>query len=208
LANLLFLVYIIFVVFYWIYIFINNEVIKINLNFFQININIFISSFFKYLKNYFTNAKNFKNFNIIYNETQKEFLEKNTLLEKELSTKSDFKLNKYLIYIPFINLISIFNYNTKYKIHILNWIIISLLIIISIILNIFYINTLIYLLFLIFPISFWIWYLKENQLVYKPILLYIFLEPLIWLKNKTNSIFAKTKKLHNTEKEVKLKTSN
>jgi hypothetical protein len=57
--------------------------------------------------------------------------------EKELILKKELKLPKFLIYIPIINLIFLFFKNTKYRFHIINGLIITLILIITIILSIF-----------------------------------------------------------------------
>jgi len=168
-ANLLFLVYIIFVVFYLIYIFIQDEIIHINLDFIPDfdKIPVLLSSFKIYLKNYFKNSKEFMNFSkILAFELQKQKQEEISL-QKELSQKQDFKLNKYLAYIPVINLITLFNLNTKQKTHIINWLIITILFIVILVLSFFSLVSYKNILFLLFFIFFGIWYLRINNFTYK-----------------------------------------
>jgi hypothetical protein len=80
---------------------------------------IYLISSFIYLKKYFSGDK-FKNLNEIINEVYEE-KKKKDLEEKEiLKEKKDIKLPRYLIYIPYINLITLFEIKSKYKNHIIN----------------------------------------------------------------------------------------
>jgi len=56
----------------------------------------------------------------IINSLDKKNKFKNERIEKELKTKSNFKLNENIIYLPIINFITLFNLNTKQKKHIIN----------------------------------------------------------------------------------------
>lgn len=204
LASLLLLVYIIFITFTAINIFIRNKTISINLDNIllpnEILNNIII--WYKYLLNYFKKENDFVNFNLIKDKFLKEKEIKDNKLETILNTKSSFKLNNNIIYIPFVNLITIFNLDVKEKIHILNWLIITL--IISILILSFWINNS-YQIILLFPIAFWLWYLNAWILNYKiPIIYNIFsLINNIFLFFIT--VFNKVKKIKNTQTEVNLK---
>ncbi len=205
LATLFSLAYIVFITFIWITLFSINELITINLPEIFSPSKIYLLSIvlLKYLKNYF-NSNNFKTFDTIKNEIilkQNQEFEKD---EKELKTKKDIKLPKELIYIPFLNLIFLFFKNTKYSFHIINWLIITLLLTISFILNkTWYMNINLNILFL-FPILFWLWNLKY-KLAYKiPIIfdIYILFKNLVSIF-KTSKKVIKEKKAE--EKEISLK---
>ena len=199
-ANLFSLFYIIFVVFSSLYLVIKNEFLRINLNFIPWLEESFesLNSIIKYLKIYFK-KKRFVKLKSLIAEDKIKNREEADRLEKELKTKKDIKLPKFLIYIPIINFIFIFFIKSKYKIHIINWIIISLLIMLTGIawwLNLVYsrINIL-----FMFPIFYWTWYL-QTRLAYK--MPFIF-----WIYEIIKKIFdacrAGIKKIHDISKKEK-----
>jgi len=191
---LFWLFYIIFAVFSSINIIIREKIIGLNLDFLPniTEILIFIKSFIKYISNYFS-KKEFINLSEISKKSlenhQKDEIKNNELLKKLPTTK----INNLLIYIPFVNLVSLFFKNSNKKIHILNWVMITIFFIIFIILDYFnYISSSSYLL-LIFPIFFWYWYINVRP-AYKIPIIYDLFEIFNYIKN----IFKKTK---NTIKE-------
>jgi hypothetical protein len=107
----------------------------------------------KYLRNYFNDNK-FKQFSVLKNEEYEIIKE----IEKKdlefINIKKELRPAKFLIYIPFLNLIFIFFRNTKYLFHIINGLIITFIITLCIIISYFInINNYIYLLIL-YPILF------------------------------------------------------
>ena len=207
LASLLLLIYVIFIVFSWINLFIQNKVTNINLEKIptptdKLN---YLKALKKYLWNYFWNKKEFPSFSVILKNTKTEEMKVNNSEEKKLNAKNNFKLNNIFIYIPIINLISLFNTNVKQQKHIINWIIISMFFIIILILNHFIWFDNKYLLLLLFPICFWYWYLKAWVMDYEIPFLYIIFILFNWIKNKIKSIFIKVKKIKNTNTVVNLK---
>lgn len=205
LANLLSLIYIVLITFIWIHLFTRNELISIKLpNYFSPeNAYAWLISIIIYLKNYFNN-NDFKEFKTISKNNYVQLIEQENKNEIKLSKNKDFKLPKFLIYIPIINLIFLFFKNTKYSFHIINGLIITLLLIITWILaDFWYFNPSLHILSL-FPIFFWIGYLN-NRLAYKmPIIFDIY----IFIKN-TLSLFKfwskKLKEKRAEENEIKLK---
>ena len=167
LANLFSLFYIVLIAFIWINLFTRNEFIQVKLPqiFSPAKIHFFISISIKYLKNYFNDNK-FKQFSVLENE-ECEIIKLNEQKDIEfISTRKELRPAKFLIYIPFLNLIFIFFRDTKYIFHIINGIVITFIVIICIILSYFInINNYIYLL-ISFPILFWIWF-TSNKLEYK-----------------------------------------
>lgn len=163
LANFLFLIYIIFIVFLWINIVVNNNVIYLNLqkipNLKEIYVHFI--TIYKYLLTYIK-WKEFINYNVLYNRELNYIIDKEKNFITNSSILNETKLSKKLIYIPIINFIFIFNINSKYKNHIINWLIVSILFVISWVL--FWFDNK-YQLFLLFPLFFAIW--NINDLSYK-----------------------------------------
>ena len=207
LATLLLLSYIIFTVFSAILLFSQNEIININLNRIpttSLLLNI-IKTNVTYFFNYISNKKDFISFAEILKTKIHIDKKNNDLLKKELDIKDNFKLNNSIIYIPLINFITLFNLNTKQKIHIINWILISIILIIILVLNYIYYIDINYLLFLLFPIFFGLWHLKANIMNYKIPLIFDIFNIFLLIKNKISNIFKKVKKIKNTDKEITLK---
>ncbi len=192
---LFWLIYLIFVWFYSIMIITKKEVINFKLEKIKTfeELYILFLATIKYIKNYFTN--NFKNFSIVLDEVLNKFNE-NKLKDKEmLSSLENWKIKKFLYFIPIINLISFIDINSKNKFWVENWFIITLLFVLILVLKL---N--IYLLFLLFLISFSIWYFEKKEYkiyflydiynLFKKIFLKIFWFWKKWvsLKNKKNEI--------------------
>ncbi len=207
-ANLFVLFYIIFVVYVWINL-LNDKVISINLP------KIFLSPeekyyFTKNLKKYLSNYLNDKEFiplnEIIKSETHKQN-EMELKVEKELENKKDIKIKKSLIYIPFLNLIFIFLLNSKYKYHIINGLVITILLIISILLNKFwFIYSSVNLLFL-FPIFYGIWYI-DSRLAYRMPYIFMFYSLVSNFLSSIKNIFKKTNEIRKKEDKISLKPKN
>ncbi len=183
---------IIFLVFYSILLIINKNIISINLDKIPTFEEFIVKSisFFKYLKSYFTN----KNFTPIAT-FEKEIIQKNTELKNkktyEVLTLNEPKLKPYMYYIPYLNLISVIDYNSKYKYHIKNGLSITFL---SIIMIPFWNDIQFFNWFLIF---FGLWYLKDLSYSF-PILwgIYNFFEKIIF------KIFFIWEKVQKTSKKV------
>ncbi len=168
--NFLVLAYTIFIVLTWIMLVINRTFIKINLSKIPSfsEINDYLKIFFNYIINFFKN--NFLEFSKV-KKIYFEKKEKKEILELEkLNKNKDLQIYKKLIYFPILNFIFIFFINTKYKNHIINWILLSIL---TIIFYFFNFNKYYYL-FIIMWIFYWIWNLKNIN--YKFPFLYNFYE--------------------------------
>lgn len=208
LSNLLSLIFIIIITFIWVNLFTRNELLQIKLPdiFSPQNTYTLLVSLISYLKNYFSN-ENFKDFKSTYTDTLNRIKLQKELDEKELLTKNDLKIHKFLIYIPIINLIFLFIKNTKYSFHIKNGLIITLILLISIFLGYFwYLNQKLNLL-LIFPILFWIGYVWNTLSYRMPIIydIYILLSKICsFLKFWTKKINEKRKETN----EVSLKVED
>jgi hypothetical protein len=205
LANLLTLAYIILITFIWINLFTRNELLQIKLPkaFSPENSYLWLISSIEYLKNYFKDW-DFKEFNTLIKANSEKLNKQELADETLLKTKKDLKLPKFLIYIPFINLIFLFFKNTKYNFHIINGIIITLIITWLIWLS--YITNINYNFFLLilFPTLFWIWYTKDRLAYRMPIIfdIYILFSKIFsFLKFWTKQI----KEKRNEVNEVKLK---
>jgi len=142
----------------------------------------------KYIKNYFWKWE------FIW-ITKLKFLEKERKIEEErnndvlLNKLPNIKIPKILIYIPIVNIITIFFTKTKQKFHIINWLILTLIFIILLILNYYYIIDPKINLLLLFPIFFWIWYI-DSRLAYKMPFVFDIFE----LLNNFRKFFIRTNK--------------
>ncbi len=210
LATLFLLVYIIFIVATAVYLFIQNEIININLS--KLPNSHLILNYYKtaktYFSNYFWNKKEFPNFSEILKLKLEEEKIKNKTSENNLKIKDNFKLKNFIIYIPIINIITLFNLNTKQQKHIINWLLITIIFIIILVLNHFYWLNNNYLLFLLFPITFGYWYLKAGIMNYEIPFLFSIYNIYSWIKNKFKKLFSKAQTLKNTTKEINLKVWN
>lgn len=206
LANLLLLLYIIFIVFSSINLFIRNEVININTKslLFGSDILNYIKAISIYMFNYFSSKKDFLKFwdvlkQVILKENKNEEIE-----IKNQNSLNNFKLWKYIVYIPLINFICLFNLNSKQKFHIINWILISITLII--LYFVYWINNK-YFLILTIPLAFAIWNLNAWIMNYKIPFLYNIFNILLWIKNHIIDILNKIRKVKNTQKQVNLKVN-
>lgn len=162
---------------------------------------LLIKVYFIYISTHLR-KKDFKWFKeILEVEKQKEINEENERT-KELTKAKDIKLSKDLIYIPWINLIFLFFIRSKYKLHIINSLVITLLIILSFV-SFWFTNISA---LALFPIFYGMWYI--NRLWYKMPFIYnlyfIFEKMFLSIKN----MFSKVKKIKNTEQKINLKVSN
>lgn len=185
---LLLLWYSIFVVFIGINLFIRNELIEL-----QIPKVLSFSdseSFFiilcKYIKNYFSN-NDFITFNKLSEQYNKAKQEQQIVQNKEILNLPTNNLAKFLIYIPFINIIFLFIKDEKYKYHIRNALILNMILLIAILFDIFGSTSSWIYVFFIFPILFGIGQLKNNIAYKMP---YVYWITKIFIKIK--SIFIKT----------------
>ena len=195
---LLMLIYIVFVSFNWAYLFLKDEVITINLpNIILPRYSIlYLKAFFTYIKLYF--KWNFKNYSEILNEKkleQEKDEEAKTLMIEKLPPV---KLSKYLIYIPFINIIFLFQKANQHTYHIRNWLTITFLYLIFLIALFFSVISSKLLILFLFPICFGIWML--NKLYYKMPYIY----DLYSIFDRATNVFNSwKKKIDEKRKEVK-----
>lgn len=202
LATLLLLIYIIIVVFLSINLVTRSEIVNINLESIPNlkDIILLIISLSKYLKLYFS-KKEFRLFKEILEETKKEDALRLENDEKTLSEKPDFKLPSILVYIPVINVTSLFNLNSKLQKHIVNWIIISVLFILSWL--VLWFDNKVQIL-LAFPLFFGIWHLKTD-LSYETPLFYDIYRVVKFILTKIKNLFSFLHKKHKEEKNETLK---
>ena len=207
LANLLLLVYIIFIVFTAINLFAQDKVINIKLNevpFPREKLN-YLKALKIYLWNYFSGKKDFIEFSEILKKVKEEEKQKQEEFNNSISKLGDFKLPKFIIYTPVLNFISLFNYNTKQKNHIINGILLStIFIILWITKGIF--NY--YQLLLLLPLSFWLAQLYNWNDYYKIPFLYDFYELFTFTKSKTKQAVETLKEKQKEEKTLNLKVED
>ena len=187
---LLSLFYIIFAVFSSLNIITREKIIWLNLEFIPTftELLIIIKSFIKYLSNYFT-KKEFVWIKVLKNNYLKKYNEEEKEKELILVKLPKYKLPNILIYIPFINIITLFFINSNKKIHIINWIMINIFFIIFGILDFYNIIYNYSYILLLFPIFFWFWYINSRP-VYRIPIIYDLFEILLFIKN----LFIKSKK--------------
>lgn len=155
---LLILWYSIFVWFYSILLIAKQNVINIKLDKIPTFEDFYIQilSFIKYLLNYIS-SKEFVSIKIIIENTKKSLDEKNKNDENILNNFNTNKIANFIAYIPFLNIVSLIDFNSKNRFHIINGLTLT---IISIIL--YYTSNNNYQILLFFPIFFGIWYLRFN----------------------------------------------
>jgi hypothetical protein len=202
-ANLFFLFYIIFISFSWVYLYWKDELISINLpNYLLPNVLIkTLKDFSKYLFNYF--KWSFKEFKVIEAEESKKQAKLKTEEEAELNKLPPLKLSKFLIYIPIVNLILLFQKENNYKYHVRNWITLSFILILFLILTFFDVISTRWIILFFFPICFGTWMLEEKY--YKMPFVYELYEVFAKLKNLFNSWRKKIDEKRKELKEVNLK---
>lgn len=202
LATLLLLAYIIVVVFLSINLITRSEVVNINLESIPDlkETRILIISVFKYLKLYFS-TKDFRWFKEIFEQVKNEDEVRLNNDEKYLNEKADFKLPSIITYIPVLNIISLFNLNSKLQKHIINGLVITSLFILSWIF-LWFSNKI--QLLLLFPLFFGVWHLKTEASYEIPFLHDIY-KILAYTIIKTKNLFSFLHKKHKEEKSETLK---
>ncbi len=184
-ANFFVLLYTIFIAFAGVNIFIKNEILHIGLpNFFKVENNLLIfKSTLIYLKKYLTGK--FQEYqNILENEKNKKIQKQQALLEKA-QKQAPFRGPKSIIYIPIVNLITLFQRHSQYQTHIINGCIITLFFLISIVFFVFWKISLSFFILFLFPICFGIW--KLHSPVYLMPYVFDFYEFLWYIKNMFHS---------------------
>lgn len=119
--------------------------------------------------------------------------------DKMLSLEN-LKLPKFAIYIPFLNLLYIFVKENKYSTHIRNWVVISILFILTILLLKFTVLSYWFLYLFIIISIYWIWNIHA-QPVYKMPYIYMFYTVFVKITWKTKQANAK----YNVERNITLK---
>jgi len=191
---ILMLIYIVFVVFSSLILVIQNNLMFVYIEYLNKieNLEIYIKSYVQYFKNYtkwsFINLKDLISKNILSEKTK--------LQEEEniLKTQKDTVLPKFLIYVPIINFIFLFSFDTKYRNHIINWISLSILTLFM--LWIFRTVNSIFIL-LLYPICFGIWNLNL-KLAYKQTFIFHIFNVFIVIKTKIKKLNWKIKETKKT----------
>lgn len=202
LSTLLVLAYIIVIVFLSINLIKKNEFLDLNLG--KVpnieKLRLYMISILKYMYIYFTGKKFiwFKDiFSKLENDEKSKLENENKILEK----KEDFKLPNLVVYIPIINIISVFNINSKLQKHIINGLIITSLFILSWIFLGFDNRSQI---FILFPLAFAIWHLNK-ELTYEIPFLYDLYRTMTYICTKIKLAFSFLKAKHKEEKSESLK---
>lgn len=193
--GLLFMLfYTIFIVFYSILLISKSSLIQLNLEKFPTAEELYINSicFIKYLGWYFF-GKWFIPLQTIKEKQTNIFLDLDKANKDFLETLSEPKISKYIAYIPYINIVSIIDFNSKNKFHVAYGLLITLTSAILWFLGYHNYQTL-----LLFLVCFGLWYTKMIEYRF-PILfdIYYFISS-IWRK-----IFSSWKKIREKQQEVK-----
>ncbi|MDD3303164.1 MAG: hypothetical protein PHN31_06430 [Candidatus Gracilibacteria bacterium] len=191
---ILMLIYIVFVVFSSLILVIQNNLMFIYIEYLNKieNLEIYIKSYVQYFKNYtkgsFINLKDLISKNIL--------TEKTKLQEEEniLKSQKDTVLPKFLIYVPIINFIFLFSFDTKYRNHIINGISLSILTLFM--LGIFRTVNSTFIL-LLYPICFGIGNLNL-KLAYKQTFIFHIFNVFIVIKTKIKKLNGKIKETKKT----------
>lgn len=198
-ASLFILFFIIYIVFVWVTLFSTWKIISINLP------KLFIPSYkliyqkaiIKYLKYYF--SWNFKKFNILLLEEENLKIEEIKKDKIEIQKLRKINIPNFLIYVPILNIFTLFLKENNLKLHIQNGLAITALFVLNLILIYFdYSNYESFILF-VFPILFWIGYLYDNKLEHR--LAYLN-EIFIFLQKTINFITFWTIRFNNKRKEI------
>lgn len=190
---LLILIYFIFIGFYGLILIAQNNILTFHLEKIPsiIEIRIYSIALIKYLKNYFF----WKSFLSLQSIVDNQFFIEKTKIESNQSYINSLatpKIPNFFIYIPYINIITLFDINTKNKNHIINGLIISIL---SWILVLFQINN--YQIFILMILFYCMWYL-ENKTYKMPFLFWIY----DWISYIWYKLFSWWKKIKNMQNEI------
>jgi hypothetical protein len=201
-VSLLSLSYIIFSCFAITYLYGKNELISINLPDYILphilvrNIKNGLKYVYKYLK------WDFKEYKIIEAEEQEKKAKIDLEEQNLLQNLPDSKLPKKLIYVPVINFLFLFFGKNKYLFHIRNWITLSFVFIVFLILIYFNMVSVRWIIMFLFPITFWEWILYKQY--YKMPFIYEIYEFFVWVKRLFH-IWRQKVKENSVVQEVNLK---
>lgn len=198
-ANFLVLIYSIYLVFIWMNIFTTNNVFTIDLEFIPSpEKKYFLTrAGFEYLKNYFS-GKKLEKFDYYYQKQKEISLENSKINYQNIQILSDISGPQWLIYIPIINFICLFQKNKKQQFHIRNGITLSILFLIFTIIIYFLRLDAILLTLLIFAFCYGYWYLKYNPVYKMPYvyMFYYFFEKLFGKTKDFNTKYNKQEEIH------------
>lgn len=200
--DVLSLFYTIFIIFTGLFLIAKEEFILIDLKLPNAKelVNL-LTTWLKYVKNLMF-PKDFMNFKDLIVEIAKREQIKDIYYTEKAETKGDFPLNKYLLYVPFVNLVATGFIKSKYQNHIISGIIIT---IISALILFTEVNNSL-LLLLVFPICYGT--LNINNCSYRTPFIFSFYEIFKAIKNKIFMAKNTVNERYNTEKNLNLKTKN
>ena len=201
--NFLFLIYIIFIVFSSIFLISKERLININFKYIPTfeELYIYSISIINYLKNYFSKNKKFTKLQDIITISKENYIKENNIKKEYIKTLKQSKIPDFLIYIPFVNIITIIDKNSINKYHIINGLSITILSLIFIL-----ISKPSYILFLIFIISFSFWYLQKKH--YSIPFLYDIYKMLVFVFKKVFFLSKTLKEKQKEEKSISFKWKN
>ncbi len=201
-ANLLLLIWVIWIVFFSIQVIIKGELMSIDLS----RIPTFAELYEMlicggvYMKTYLS-WKDFKNWKDLVSERWQQKLEKESEERNEIKKEKEMKLPHWLIYIPILNFITLFNLSSQKKIHIVNGFWISLIFIFSLLVVLYDWN---YLFFFFFPMAYGFAFIESDP-VYKLPFFYDIGNGVLFIARKIKHLLGKAHEMKKTENKVSLK---
>ena len=182
-AWILLLIYIIYVVFTAFKLYMQDEILVLNLekvwSFEELYIRF--KAFILYIYNYSKRDHRYREYELYLKIEKASVVKQNKLMLKSLLPKKSLPFPKWILYIPFINLVWLFFLDTKYKTHIINGMCVNVLLIAIWLLTWF--NSP-YSIFILFPIFYWIAYQRKIDYRFPRIYDIAKVEMLAWWKAK------------------------
>lgn len=200
-AWLLLLLYIIFVVFSAFKLYIQDEISVLNLenvwSFEELYIRL--KAFILYIYNYSKRDHRYREYELYLKIEKAAVVKQNKLMLKSLLPKKSLPFPKWILYVPFINLVWLFFLDSKYKTHIINGMCVNVLLIVIWLITWF--NSA-YSVFILFPIFYGIAYHRKIDYRFPAIYDIAKVEMLAWWKAKQAA--KRINELRKEEKEVVL----
>ena len=162
-----------------------------------VKIPYYIKTLSLYTKQYISQSQNLNFWSTLTEVIQKnkDFEQRQTEIYQK---KSDVSLPKRMIYLPIINGIYLSQLSSRYKMHILNGITISVLLLLILGLSLAWYMSYHSALWLLFPLCFWIGSVEKKLFVYLPVITDLWMMSLKWFESGKKYI-QKIKKIQKTE---------
>lgn len=198
-ATLLFLAYIIYVTFTAVKLFVDDHIKIVNLEKFWSfeESYVRVKAFVLYIYNYSSRDHRFREYALYLKIERARVTKQAKLMLKTLLPRKSLPFPKWILYIPFINMVGVFFLDTRYKTHIINGFCVNILLIIIWIFTGF--NS-IYSLFILFPISYGLAY--QRKIDYKFPVVYDIAKVEMKAWSKAREVVEEVNKKRKENKEV------